>query len=295
VFIGGYAFDSAFFAFWFDADIVVPLCLAGEDSSLALDTVRFWFMLQVMKIAFIGVALCSLWVLAFSSDLYYLDEPAPVSLKHAEYMVTGRLHSNGGLIARAAVGLFDRFTLGLSYGADVLIGHGTPQFTQPVGVQIRVLGLEEGSWYPSLLGGYDNQGFDGWSASSRYRTLPQGAYLVLGKTIWSSRTELSAGANYLPSYGFDGHLAVREFVFPDWDVLLEYDLGTNDGVIRAAHPGFPVGLLNFGIAAVIAGNLNLKLGLRDILGARKPSSGTGDADFQIDLNRVFDISFQQHF
>jgi hypothetical protein len=88
---------------------------------------------------------------------------------------------------------------------------------------------------------------------------------------------------------------VREFVFPDWDLLLEYDLGANDGVIKTAHPGFPVGLLNFGIAAVVGGNLNLKLGLRDILGSRKPSSGSGDSDFQIDLNRVFDISFQQHF
>lgn len=252
-------------------------------------------MLQVMKIAFIGVVLCLLSVVAFSSDLYYLDEPAPVSLKHAEYMVSGRLHSNGGLIARGAVGLFDRVTLGLSYGADVLLGHGTPQFTQPVAVQIRALGLEEGSWYPSILGGYDSQGYDGWSASSRFRTLPQGAYLVLGKTIWSTRTELSAGANYLPNYGFDGHLAVREFVFPDWDVLLEYDLGTNDGVITAAHLGFPVGLLNFGIAAVVGGNLNLKLGLRDILGARRRSVGESDPDFQIDLNRVFDISFQQHF
>jgi len=253
-------------------------------------------MLQVMRIAFIGIVLCSLSAVAFSSDLYYLDEPAPVSLKHAEYMVSGRLHSNGGLIARGAVGLFDRLTLGLSYGADVLLGHGTPQFTQPVGVQIRALGLEEGSWYPSLLGGYDNQGYDGWT-SGRFRTLPQGAYLVLGKTIWSSRTELSVGANYLPgvSQPFDGHLAVREFVFPDWDVLLEYDLGTNDGVITAAHPGFPVGLLNFGIAAVVGGNLNLKLGLRDILGSRKRSSGDSDPDFQIDLNRVFDISFQQHF
>jgi hypothetical protein len=248
-----------------------------------------------MKIAFIGAVICLFAVVAFSSDLYYLDAPAPVSLRHAEYMVTGRLHSNGGLIARGAVGLFDRLTLGLSYGADVLLGYGMPQFNQPVGVQIRVLGLNEGPWYPSVLGGFETQGYDGWSGSGRFRTLPQGAYLLLGKTFWTTRTELSVGANYLPNYGFDGHLAVREFVFPDWDVLLEYDLGVNDGVIRAAHPAFPVGLLNFGIAAVVGGNLNLKLGLRDILGSRKPASGTGDGDFQIALNRVFDISFVQHF
>jgi len=250
-----------------------------------------------MNRALVGIVLGVLAFSVLSADLYYLDAPAPVSLKHAEYMVSGRLHSNGGLIARAAVGLFDRLTLGLSYGADVILGHGPPQFTQPVGVQIRVLGLNEGSWYPSVLGGFETQGYDGWADSKRFRTLPQGAYLVLGKTFWSTRTELSVGANYLPGVNqpFDGHIAVREFVFPEWDLLLEYDLGANDGVIKTAHPGFPVGLLNFGIAAVVGGNLNLKLGLRDILGSRRPSSGSGDSDFQIDLNRVFDISFQQHF
>jgi hypothetical protein len=122
--------------------------------------------------------------------------------------------------------------------------------------------------------------------------------LVFAKTFWSTRTEVSAGVNYVPgagNSGFDGHIAVREFVFPEWDLLLEYDLATNDGVVLQAHPGFPVGLLNLGIGAVIGGNLNLKLGLRDILGSRRPRGRAGDSDFQIDLNRVFDISFQQHF
>jgi hypothetical protein len=124
--------------------------------------------------------------------------------------------------------------------------------------------------------------------------LPQGGYLVLAKTFWSTRTEVSAGMNYLIHRGLDGHLAIREFVFPEWDVLLEYDLGMNDTVIRNAHSGFPVGLLNVGIGAVIGGNLNLKLGLRDILRSRRRTDA-GNSNFQIGLNRIFDISFQQHF
>lgn len=243
-----------------------------------------------MKIALIGVVIGILLVSVVSADLYYLDEPAPVSLKHGEYMVSARLHSGNGLMARAAVGLFDRVTLGLSYGADTVLGHGAPSFAQPVGFQIRALGLEEGQWYPSMMGGYESQGYDGWSASGRFRALPQGIYLVFAKTFWSTRTEVSAGANYLPgvSQPFDGHIAVREFVFPDWDLFLEYDLATNDGAMRSR---FFSGLLNFGIGATVGGNLNLKLGLRDILNSRDPAVG----DFGLGLNRVFDISFQQHF
>ena len=242
-----------------------------------------------MKIAFLGVAIGILLVSLVSADLYYLDEPAPVSLRHGEYMVSARLHSGNGLLARGAVGLFDRVTLGLSYGVDTVLGHGAPSFGQPLAFQVRALGLEEGSWYPSVMGGYESQGYDGW-ASDRFRTLPQGVYLVFAKTFWSTRTELSAGANYLPlaSQPFDGHIAVREFVFPDWDLLLEYDLALNDGVMRSR---FFSGLLNVGIGATLGGNLNLKLGLRDILNSRDPDVG----DFGLGLNRVFDVSFQQHF
>jgi len=232
-----------------------------------------WFLLLVLA-------------LPLSADLYYLDQPVPVSLKHGEFMVAGRLQSGGGIMTRASVGLFDRLTLGLSYGIDGFFGHGTPSLppVEAVGFQGRGLVLEEGSWNPAMLVGFESQGYDGYdTAGKRFITLPPGGYLVLGKTIWSSRTEISIGANYWPpAYpsGFDGHLAVREFCFPDWDFILEYDLATND---RPDHY-FP-GLLNLAVARTINGNVNLKLALRDILSCH---SNYG-------LNRVFDISFQQRF
>jgi hypothetical protein len=219
------------------------------------------------------------------ADLYYLDQPAPISLKHGEFMISTRLQSEGGVMARAGVGLFDRLTLGLSYSIDQFFGHDPMSFPpiEAVGFQARLLGLDEGSWNPSIMVGYESQGYDGYD-SSRFATLPSGAYLLLGKTFWSTRTDVSIGANYWPpAYpsGFNGHLAIREFYFPDWDFILEYDLSLNDPL-----PNRPfLGLLNFAISRTVNGNLNLKLGLRDILSHH---SNNG-------LNRVFDIGFQQHF
>lgn len=219
-----------------------------------------------------------------SAEMYYIDQPVPVVLKHGEFGVAARLQTDGGMLARASVGLWDRLTLGVSYAADSIFGIGAPRFNQPpVGFQARLLGLNEGTWYPSILGGYESQGYDGY-LQGRYRTLPSGAYLALAKTFWSTRTEVSLGANYLPGFGFDGHLAVREFCLPDWDFLLEYDMGLNDTMRYSA-----LGLLNFGTAVTFNGNLTLRLALRDILNCRKQGV------FRIGLNRVFDIAFQQRF
>jgi hypothetical protein len=132
--------------------------------------------------------------------------------------------------------------------------------------------------------GFESQGYDGYdTAQARFLTLPPGAYLVMGKTIWSSRTEISAGFNYWPMIvnGFSGHLAVREFCFPDWDFILEYDLALTDRTPSRVFPG----LLNLAVARTINGNVNLKLALRDILGCHPGNQ----------LNRVLDLSFQQHF
>jgi hypothetical protein len=234
-------------------------------------------------------ALLVLTLLPLHADLYYLDHPVPVSLKHGEFMVAGRLQSAGGIMARAGVGLFDRLTLGLSYSVDSFFGPKPLSFPPlaAMGFQARLLGLEEGEINPAIMVGYESQGYDGYQTDKeRFVTLPPGGYLVLGKTIWPSRTDISIGANYLPPYtetspsGFDGHIAVREFYFPDWDFILEYDLALNDHGGRLA-----TGLFNFAIARTINGNVALKLALRDIL-----SCHTGNG-----LNRVFDISFQQHF
>jgi hypothetical protein len=237
----------------------------------------------------VGACLLLAAVTCVWPDLYFLDHPTGLSLKHGEFMVSGRLQAGGGIMSRACVGLFDRLTLGLSYSVDSFFGPATPRLPpfEAAGFQARLLGLDEGSWNPSIMVGFESQGYDGYQLSYRFLTLPPGGYLLLGKTFWATRTEVSAGANYLPplgqgtAEGFDGHLAIREFYFPDWDFILEYDPVLNDPLSSKELRG----LLNLAIARNFGGSVNLKLALRDVLSCH---AGNG-------LNRVFDISFQQHF
>ena len=218
------------------------------------------------------------------ADLYYIDHPTPVSLQHGEFALMGRLQPGGGLMARAGVGLFNRLTVGISYSVDSFMGASTPQLAplSAVGFQARLLGLEEGTWVPSLLVGFESQGYDGYNLEGdRFVTLPPGAYLVAAKTIWSTRTEISLGANYKPPpgpTGFDAHIAIREFYPADWSFLLEYAPMLND------PGGFP-GMLNFGITRALGSSVQVKFAVRDML--RRSSSNW--------FNRVLELSLQQHF
>jgi hypothetical protein len=239
-----------------------------------------------MKIGWLLAAGSLILVPPLRADLYYLDQPAPVSLQHGEFLLSGRLQAGGGVMARAAVGLFNRITLGVSYSVDSLLGSATPRLgPQTIGIQARLLGVEEGTWIPAILAGFESQGYDGYiDSANRFQTLPPGVYLVMAKTFWSTRTEVSAGANYKTGSaptGFDAHVAVREMYPLDWGFIMEYDLALNDPQSKSTIPG----LLNFGVTRTLGSSVEVKAGLRDIFSYHK---GNG-------LNRVLDLAVEQKF
>ena len=238
-----------------------------------------------MKFGWLLIAGSLILVPSLRADLYYLDQPAPVSLQHGEFLLSGRLQSGGGVMARAGVGLFNRITLGISYSVDSLLGSATPRLgPQTIGFQARLLGVEEGPWIPAVLAGFESQGYDGYSDSAnRFQTLQPGIYLVMAKTFWATRTEVSAGANYKTGTAptrLDAHVAVCELYPTDWGFILEYDLARNDPSTSTIP-----GLLNFGVTRMLGSSVEVKAGLRDIFSYHK---GSG-------LNRVLDISLQQKF
>src|SRR5512138_2891737 len=101
-------------------------------------------------------------VVPASAIIYNLDQPVPISLAHAEYYVSARLWGSGGIMMRFGLGLFDRVTLGMSYGGNYIIGNATPQFygRHRPDFQARVAILQEQGYVPNLVLGFENQGYD---------------------------------------------------------------------------------------------------------------------------------------
>jgi hypothetical protein len=218
--------------------------------------------------------------------LYNIDQPVPVSLAHGEYFVSARLWGRGGALLRGGVGLFDRVTLGVSYGGNCLLGNDSVLLYRRPEFQARLAILNEVGYIPALALGFDSQGYDDLFAvedsshdtTYRYSVLPRGGYLTAGKTIEPIRTFVQLGASYWG--GFDGFLAANCLLPGNVELILEYDPALNDGQAR-----WQGGLLNFGIGWTVAEKVRLALGLRDLLGNR-------DQTF---LNRTLDVSINEHF
>jgi hypothetical protein len=221
-------------------------------------------------------------VLPAFAILYNIDAPVPISLGHAEYYLSGRLWGNGGVMMRFGLGLWDRLTLGMSYGGNSVLGAASPRFFDRYrpDFQARIAILKEQGYTPNLLLGFESQGYDACS-SQVYVVREKGAYLCAGKTVDAIRTHCQLGLNYWG--GFDGFLAFNTLLPGSVELMLEYDPALNNrrDVNHGLHPGY----VNFGVGVTVAEKVRMVLGLRDIFGFKATNR----------LNRVLEVSVNDHF
>jgi len=215
-----------------------------------------------------------------SAVLYNIDQPVPISLAHAEYYVSARLWGSGGIMMRFGLGLFDRVTLGMSYGGDGVIGGAKPEFYDRYrpDFQARLAILQEQGYAPNLVLGFESQGYDGCH-SQEYEVREKGGYLCVGKTVDVIRTHCQVGVNYWN--GLDAFAALNALLPGNVELIAEYDPAFNDRREGQKNPGF----LNFGIGWTFAEKVRMVLGLRDVLGNRDNTR----------LNRVLEISLNERF
>jgi hypothetical protein len=227
-----------------------------------------------MRIALLVLVAC----LPACGILYNIDQPVPISLAHAEYYVSARLWGSGGIMMRFGLGLFDRLTLGMSYGGNSIIGDSTPRLygRHRPDFQARLAVLREQGYLPNLILGFENQGYDGYAQGiDAYEVKEKGGYLCVGKTVDAIRTHCQLGVNYWD--GFDGFLALNALLPGNVELIAEYDPALNNKTDKNR------GFLNFGIGWTIADRVRMVLGLRDILGNKSDTR----------LNRTLDISLNE--
>lgn len=183
------------------------------------------------------------------SWLYYIDQPDYTSLFHGEYLFSLRLQDENGIIGSGYVGLFDRFTIGLSYGGLRLLGEKTPEWYPRVEFRSRIVILPESEFYPQLIFGFDSQGYGKYEEG--YETPPKGFFLALGKNF-----EL-----------FQGTVGVNKRVGKDkkFDGFCGGAVGIGTGLLFLGDYSLQDGL-NLGIELKFMETLSLRFSIRDILG-----------------------------
>jgi hypothetical protein len=224
------------------------------------------------------------------AQIYLIDQPTPFSLIHSEYYIDARFQNEGGILVHVGFGLFDRLTLGASYGGNGFLGASKPTFFPRVGFQARVsITSEEEGFLPDLAIGYDDQGFGDYdNTEKQYQVRGKGFYLVIGKTVDVSNTYFVVGPNYWlgsdRQKGLSGFLAARQTLSEHWELILEYDLNIRDKSDK--NHGF----LNLGINWTFTDNLTFTFMLKDLF-ENKPLVNGRDAG----MNRALNVSFHELF
>ncbi len=229
-----------------------------------------------------------------------IDCPTAGCLKKGQYDFELHVFPEGGVLFGFAVGLFDRFTMGASYGGVGIIGAEPVDWNEQPGVLLKYRLFEESFMMPAIVLGFSNQGRGTWveetsqfrevdyegdryadKATSQFRDVEYvgGRYTFKAKGLFAV-----AGKNFeivkLGTFGFHAGLTYNSIeddddgnlsAFLGFDksfneeltLLMEYDLATNDN--GEFSIGKDRGYWHTALRWTFAKKLALELLLKDIL------------------------------
>ncbi len=186
------------------------------------------------------------------------------SLGFDSYFLAG-----GGLLVGISVGVLDRFSLGVSYGGNELIGSGTPMMNEVPGIALKVRILEESIGFPALAIGFDSQGQDGYiKGLSRYHIKSPGFYGVVSKNYTLlGFFSLHGGGNYSFETADEDRdvnffAGVEKSIGPFVSVVLEFNSGLNDNDHQALGKGR--GYLNLAWNFSLGSGLTVGINFKDL-------------------------------
>jgi hypothetical protein len=198
-----------------------------------------------------------------------VDVPTAGILPKGTFSLDVDFYQEGGVLMGVSLGIFDRLSLGVSYGGSKLIGGETPVMNEIPGMHLKIRALEESFVLPAIALGFDSQGKDGYLKDrNRYKIKSPGFYAVASKNYtFIGFLSLHGGINYSLEQS-DGDEDINVFVGlektlgPVASLVLEYNLASNDSNAKAVGKGR--GYLNAGLHWSIGGGLTLGVSLKDL-------------------------------
>jgi hypothetical protein len=222
-----------------------------------------------------------------------VDKPTAGLLKRGSYSVSSNFFQRGGILFGIAVGVFEPFTFGISYGGTGIIGKDSINMNPMPGVNAKLRLVGEGIIMPALAIGFDSQGKEPYlSADSlkRYTIKSPGVYVVASKNYAIlGNLSIHGGFNKsLETGDGDGDLnmfaGAEKSLSSDISIMLEYDFGVNDNHGHALGRGN--GYLNFGFRWAWGKGLVVGFDLKDI-SKNQDNVIVGNRTIQIDYNSEF--------
>jgi hypothetical protein len=209
-----------------------------------------------------------------------IDCTTAASLPRASFDFRLRTSSNGSLISQTHVGLHRRFSLGISYGGEQILGEGKADWYDEVAFQVKYQLISETIFSPAIALGFAGQGSGRYfSELERYTYKSKGFYVVASKGYQTYRwaSGLHVGLNYsLESDGdndddvnfyFGADLSLQNDVL----VVAEYDLALNDNK-EEEFSGKGWGYFNVGLRWIFSERLELGVDLQNLFDNRRDTN-----------------------
>jgi hypothetical protein len=205
-----------------------------------------------------------------------VDCPTAGTLKRASFNVVMRAYPNGGVLTRTNIGLSNRLTLGISYGAEKILAEERPNWNPRIEFNVKLSLIDEGLVAPAFALGFCSQGFGSWiDDPDRYTYKSKGFYGVASKNypFYDWQIGFHGGANY-STEGDDKDENIDFFVGldtrlnKDVSLVLEYDFATNDDKDEISL-GKGRGYLNLSLQWLYADNLVMEILLKNLNNNRK--------------------------
>jgi hypothetical protein len=230
-----------------------------------------------------------------------IDMPTAGTLPRSYFDIGLRVYSGGGALGSCNIGLSNRLTLGISYGAEGAISNVEPNWNPDIEFNVKFRLIDEMQYFPGVVVGYASQGDGLWNKDlQRYTFKSRGFYAVASRSFyfykWTSGWH--AGINYSMEKKKDEDNTLNGFFGFDATfnynlaLLLEYDLALNDD--KSTYPdGTPAnfsgkgrGYLNSSIKWLFAQNLQIEVILKDLLQNRREAET---------LTRELRLTYIEHF
>ncbi|MFZ1976849.1 MAG: hypothetical protein WAV76_02745 [Bacteroidota bacterium] len=230
---------------------------------------------------------------ATSEPTMLIDKPTAGLLKRGTYSVSSEFYEQGGVLMSLAVGIFDPFSFGISYGGTNIIGPEKIAMDPIPGVQAKLRIFNESSAMPAIAIGFDSQGKGPYlkaDSLQRYTIKSSGLYAVASKNYAIlGNLSIHGGINRSLEQAdgdsnLDMFLGVEKSAGKDISLMLEYDFATNDNKNQALGKGN--GYLNFGLRWSWGKGVTVGFNLKDIT-RNQDNVDIGNRTLQIDYIGAF--------
>jgi len=221
---------------------------------------------------------------------YLVDVPTAGMVDKGSLVIDACFFQEGGALVGLSYGIWNRFSVGLSYGGSHLIGGDKPVWNPAPGVNVKLRIVEENPTIPALAIGFDTQGNDGYLPDlDRYTIKSPGLYACLSKNYtFLGYLSIHAGVNYSFERS-DGNTDLNYFcgvektVGPVFSLICEYNLATNDN--SGAALGTGRGYLNACVRWSVGSGFTLSVDVKDV---------TGNAEEVVAPRRTVSLEFARN-